>query len=92
MFAFYQPRLGRDILFLHDPLALGIALDPSLVETHPMSVDIETKGDLTRGMVVAERRPWVQNAANVDVCTNVDGNRFLNLFSERVIHSPVHAT
>jgi purine nucleosidase len=56
MFAFYRPRLGRDIFFLHDPLAVGVALDRSLVETQRMSVDIETKGELTRGMVVAERR------------------------------------
>lgn len=40
---------------LHDPLAVGVALDRSLVQTQPMNVDIETSGELTCGMVVAER-------------------------------------
>jgi len=93
MFSFYRPRLGRDLFFLHDPLAVGVALDRSLVETQPMNVDIETKGELTRGMVVAERRPWVQAAANVDVCVSVDAERFLDLFCERVfVSEPVQAS
>lgn len=85
MFSFYRPRLGRDIFFLHDPLAVGVALDRSLVETQPMSVDIETKGELTRGMVVADRRPWIRSAPNVHVCVSVDAERFLDLFCRRVI-------
>jgi len=87
MFSFYQPRVGRDIFYLHDPLAVAVALDHSLVETHAMSIDIETKGELTRGMVVPERRPWVQRSANVDVCVNVNAERFLDLFCERVIRA-----
>jgi inosine-uridine nucleoside N-ribohydrolase len=87
LFSFYEPRLGRDMFYLHDPLAIGVALDRSLVETQAMNVDIETKGELTRGMVVAERRPWIRNAANVDVCTAVDAGRFLDLFCERVIYA-----
>ena len=61
-----------------------MALDRSLLETRRMSVDIETRGELTRGMVVAERRPWVNAAANVDVCVSVDAERFLALFCELV--------
>jgi purine nucleosidase len=85
MFSYYQARVGREGFCLHDPLAVGVALDRSLVETRRMSVDIETKGELTRGMVVAERRPWVKEAANVDVCVSVDAERFVQLFCERVI-------
>ena len=84
MFSFYKPRVGSEIFYLHDPLAVGVALDRSLVETQRMSVDIETRGELTRGMVIAERRPWVKTAANVDVCTSVEAERFLDLFCERV--------
>ncbi len=87
MFSFYLPRVGRDIFYLHDPLAVAVALDRSLVETRAMSVDIETQGELTRGMVVPERRPWVQRPANVDVCVNVDAERFLDLFCELVIRA-----
>jgi purine nucleosidase len=85
MFSFYRPLLRRDVFFLHDPLAIGVALDSSLVETKPMRLDIETAGELTRGMVVAERRPWIQEPANVNVCLNVDADRFIDLFSQRVM-------
>jgi len=87
MFSFYAARLGEDIFYLHDPLAVAVALDESLAETQPMSIDIETKGELTRGMVVLDRRPWVQKDSNAHVCVNVDAARFLDLFCERVIRA-----
>jgi len=85
LFSFYRTALGADICFLHDPLAVGVALDRSLVETRPMHVDIETSGELTRGMLVAERRQWARKATNVEVCVEVDSERFLANFCERVI-------
>jgi inosine-uridine nucleoside N-ribohydrolase len=87
MFSFYAARLGEDIFYLHDPLAVAVALDDSLAEMQPMSIDIETRGELTRGMVVLDRRPWIQKDANVQVCVNVDAHRFLELFCERVIRA-----
>jgi inosine-uridine nucleoside N-ribohydrolase len=82
LFSFYQTVLGTDMFYLHDPLAVGAAIDRSLVETQLMSVDIETSGELTRGMVVAERRGWVPNTTNVEVCVKVDSERFLDKFCE----------
>ncbi|HEX2914923.1 MAG TPA: nucleoside hydrolase [Chloroflexia bacterium] len=37
---------------LHDPLAVGVVLQPDLVTTERMQVDIETHGRLTRGQSV----------------------------------------
>jgi purine nucleosidase len=85
LFSFYRPRLGREVFFPHDPLAVAVALDRSLVETRAMRVDVETAGELTRGMVVVERRPWIQEPANVHVCVKVDAPRFLELFCRRTI-------
>jgi len=43
---------------LHDPLALGIALDPSLVTVMAhLDIEVETHSPLTLGMTVADRRP-----------------------------------
>lgn len=84
--------LSRDLverfdgLSLHDPLAVAVAIDPTLVETRPMSVDVETMGELTRGMTVADRRPWSRAAPNVEVAVDVDSERFLRLFMDRVVH------
>ncbi len=39
---------------LHDPFAAAVALDPSLVQTRPATVDVELHGSLTRGMTVGD--------------------------------------
>jgi len=73
-------------LSLHDPLAVAAAVDPSLLETQPMHVEVELRGEFTRGMTVADRRPWSRAEANVEVAVDVDSERFLKLFEDRVIY------
>lgn len=55
----YEQLLGTGAgCALHDPLALGIALDPSLVTAMAhLDVQVETVSPLTLGMTVADRRP-----------------------------------
>ena len=75
-------------LSLHDPLAVAVAMDPSLVETKRFKVEVETVGDLTRGMTVVDRRRYHKTSeakANVDICVSVDNERFLRLFMDRVV-------
>jgi inosine-uridine nucleoside N-ribohydrolase len=76
-------------LSLHDPLAVAVAVDLSLVETKRFKVDVETAGHLTRGMTVVDRRRYHMTSeykGNVDVCVSVDSERFLRLFMDRVVH------
>jgi purine nucleosidase len=65
---------------MHDPLAVAIAEDRSLVKTERMCVDIELAGTLTRGMTVADRRRTAVSRQNAEVCLEVDAARFSNLF------------
>ena len=70
--------------FIHDPLALAAALDPTLVRTEPLTVDVELGGRLTTGETVADwRRVWGL-PPNVDVAVEADTARFMALFIERV--------
>ena len=70
--------------FVHDPLALATALDPSLVRTEAVTVDVELGGRLTTGETVADwRRVWGL-PPNVDVAVEADAARFFELFIERV--------
>jgi purine nucleosidase len=62
---------------LHDPLAVAIAEDPSLARTERMCVDVEVRGELTRGQTVADRRRTAAALHNADVCMDVDRARFL---------------
>jgi inosine-uridine nucleoside N-ribohydrolase len=83
--AFHREHEGTQGLFLHDPLAVGVALDPSLVRCEPMAVAVETQGALTAGMVVADLRRRKRAAPTVNVCIEVEADRFLGLFTERVL-------
>jgi purine nucleosidase len=70
--------------FLHDPLALAAALDPTLVRTEPLTVEVELDGRLTTGETVTDwRRTWGR-PPNVDVAVEADSARFMARFIERV--------
>ncbi len=72
---------------LHDPLAVGVAIDPSMVTTTPLHVDVETQGDITRGMTLADLRPLrdgLKPPSNLQVALEVDAERFLAFFKERL--------
>ena len=85
---------------MYDPLAVGIALDPTLGTLKEMHVDVETKGEFTRGETVANRMGANENNVlhgdhyeiegvnqlkpNARVCLASDADRFLQLFISRV--------
>jgi inosine-uridine nucleoside N-ribohydrolase len=85
--AFMEEREGTPSMALHDPLAVGVAVQPSLVSTFPLHVEVETRGRLTCGMTVADRRPIraeFKEPPNVQVALEVDSQRFLSFFKERI--------
>jgi purine nucleosidase len=70
--------------FIHDPLAVAAALDRSLVTTEPLYVDVETRGEITAGMTVADRRGLTGRPPNLDVAVAADVATFLDRLVERV--------
>jgi purine nucleosidase len=70
--------------FIHDPLAVAAALDRGLVATEPLYVDVETRGELTTGMTVADRRKLTGRPPNLDVAVSADVPEFLNRLVERI--------
>ena len=45
---------------MYDPLAVGVAIDAALVTAPAMHVDVETRGEFTRGETVANRRNEIE--------------------------------
>jgi purine nucleosidase len=70
---------GRESIYLHDPLAVGIVVDPNLVRTERLSLQTETReGDYYgRTLVIPGNR-------EIDVCFEVDSEGFLELFLSRL--------
>jgi purine nucleosidase len=83
--AFHQEHEGFDGMFLHDPLAVGTAVDPFLLRTEPMPVAVERRGGLTAGMTVADLRRRRRAAPTASVGVGVESSRFLELFRRRVL-------
>ena len=48
-------RFGGGGVPMHDPLAMGAAIDHSLIKAQNLRIDVETKGEFTRGSTVATR-------------------------------------
>jgi purine nucleosidase len=85
---------------MYDPLAIGVAIDSTLVTAPAMHVDVETRGEFTRGETVANRHGFVERNVlhgdryiiegvdkvepNAKVCTEVEADRFLQLFVSRI--------
>jgi inosine-uridine nucleoside N-ribohydrolase len=85
---------------MYDPLAVATAIDPSLVTLKDMHVDVETRGEFTRGETVANRMGSDENNVlhgdhyeiegvielkpNARVCLASDADRFLKLFISRI--------
>ena len=85
---FAEQTGGREGIYLHDPLAVGVAVAPELFEVETMRLDVETQGELTAGQVVAdlrEIREERQQGRKVHCTIRVDCERFLGLFLKRVL-------
>ena len=84
---YMEDRCGKAEFVLHDPLTVGVSVDPSLVRTTTLSVDVETKGEITEGMTVADIRAIrddFKRPPNLSVALEVDAEGFKSFFKERL--------
>jgi purine nucleosidase len=70
---------------LPDPLAMAIALDPSVaVKTQRLYVEVETKSELCRGQTVVDHLGMLKRPPNADVVREVSRERFIALLHQAV--------
>jgi inosine-uridine nucleoside N-ribohydrolase len=63
---------GIEGFYLQDVLGLLALTQPPLVQTKPAVCDVETRGELTRGMTVLDNRWGTTAKPNIDLATGVD--------------------
>lgn len=71
-FRAHHEHLGLEGIPMRELVALASISQPRLFESEPMAVDVETRGELTRGMTVFDRRGALKWSHNIDVLTSVD--------------------
>lgn len=75
------PHLGG--CGLHDPLAVGVAVDPSLVTCLDINMKVDTEG-ATRGRTIADETKLNDPVKTMKVAVGVDVERFLSEFMGRI--------
>jgi len=79
------------IFALHDPMTVAVDVKPSLFEFSDRRIQVETRGEATLGMTVADRREKREKSKlserRIMVCESVDSKGFKRLFLDRLICS-----
>lgn len=75
------PHLGG--CGLHDPLAVGVAVDPTLVTTLPINMQVDVEGP-TRGRTIGDVERLNDPIKTMKVALGVDVPRFLDEFMARI--------
>jgi purine nucleosidase len=89
---FYERTRSFGGACMHDPLALALALDPSMATWVTTRVEVESDGIWTRGMTVTDldgirHSPWPvgwESNENAVVALGVEASAFMTTFVERL--------
>lgn len=83
--AAYKDAQGFDYPPVHDPCAVAYVIDPSVVKTRKVPVNIELQGTLTLGMTVADFRAPAPKDCTTSVATELDHERFWDLVTDALV-------
>jgi len=64
---------------LHDPCAIAWLMNPGIFKTKSCYVDVETKGELTRGTTVVDFYNTLQMEPNATVAYDIDRDAFMDM-------------
>ena len=79
-FDFCRKEHGADACAMHDPLAIGVAIDRGCIRTDTMRCDVVSDQGMTRGQTLVGDGRVGSGVPPVQVAIDVDAERFLRLF------------
>lgn len=83
LFAFFRATYQREQGFenppVHDPCTVAYLIDPTIVSTRKVPLDVELTGTLTLGMTVADFRSPAPEDCTTQVAVELDRERFWDL-------------
>jgi len=75
----YRDQQGFEYPPVHDPCAVAFVIDPTVMETVRVPLDVELTGTLTLGMTVADFRAPAPDDCNTQVARKLDHPKFWGL-------------
>jgi pyrimidine-specific ribonucleoside hydrolase len=85
---FHRDRYGWDGPPVHDAVAVARLLEPGLVTSERLRIDVETAGDHTRGRTVADRQGLTGRGPNADVGLALDRERLMDVVIDALARFP----
>jgi inosine-uridine nucleoside N-ribohydrolase len=86
--AFHERSYRFDGSPIHDAMAVGHVIDPTLLDTRRVNVAVETASELCDGRTVVDLRGVTGREPNAEVGVDVDAPRFLDLLVSRIASLP----
>ena len=71
---------NKKLVYLHDPLAVGVVIDPTLARKERLSIDVEIQEGEHYG-----KTSEAKEGPKVEVCLEVNTKEFLELFLSRLV-------
>ncbi|MCC9067426.1 nucleoside hydrolase [Arthrobacter cryoconiti] len=81
----YKDTQGFDYPPVHDPCAVAYVIDPTVMTTLRVPVDIELTGTLTLGMTVADFRSPAPAECRTSVAVTLDHGKFWGLVTDALV-------
>ena len=78
LFRSFRQNFGMEGIYLHGALTLAAAVHPEFFETDDMAGDVETKGMITEGMTVFDRRSRPEARINMEVAVQMNKTAVLD--------------
>jgi len=83
-FRSYRQQLGQEDINLNDAVGILAVLEPQLFEFEPMAGQVETEGQLTRGVTVFDRRMAPEWRNNMEVAVQVQHEKIASTIVDRL--------
>lgn len=80
----YQDAQGFEFPPVHDPCTIAYLIDPSIVKTVKVPINVEIHGELTTGMTVADFRSEPGPDCHTQAATELDFDGFWNLVFDAI--------
>jgi inosine-uridine nucleoside N-ribohydrolase len=85
---FHEASYGLDGSPIHDAVAVAQVIDPTLVSTRHVNVEVEVDSEFCDGRTVVDLRATTGRPANTDAGVDIDAARFLDLLVGRLATLP----